>query len=65
LALGGTAVGTGLNTHVEFARRTIAAIAQETGLGLREAPNHFEAQAAQDAAVETSGALKTAAVTHA
>jgi fumarate hydratase class II len=37
LALGGTAVGTGLNTHVEFARRTIAAIAQETGLGLREA----------------------------
>ena len=65
LALGGTAVGTGLNTHVEFARRTIAAIAQETGVGLREAPNHFEAQAAQDAAFETSGALKTAAVTHA
>ncbi len=61
LALGGTAVGTGLNTHVEFAGRTIAAIAQETGLGLREAPNHFEAQAAQDAAVETSGALKTVA----
>lgn len=62
LALGGTAVGTGLNTHVDFARRTIAAIAQETGLGLCEAPNHFEAQAAQDAAVETSGALKTVAV---
>ncbi len=62
LALGGTAVGTGLNTHVEFARRTISAIAQETGLGLCEAPNHFEAQAAQDAAVETSGALKTVAV---
>jgi len=62
LALGGTAVGTGLNTHVEFARRTIAAIAKETGLGLLEAPNHFEAQAAQDAAVEASGALKTVAV---
>jgi fumarate hydratase class II len=62
LALGGTGVGTGLNTHVEFARRTIAAIAQETGLDLREAPNHFEAQAAQDAAVEASGALKTVAV---
>ena len=62
VALGGTAVGTGLNTHVEFARRAIAAIAQETGLGLREAPNHFEAQAAQEAAVEASGALKTVAV---
>ena len=61
LALGGTAVGTGLNTHRDFARRTIAAIAQETGLDLCEAPNHFEAQAAQDAAVETSGALKAIA----
>jgi len=62
LALGGTAVGTGLNTHVEFAPRTIAALAQETGLGLREASNHFEAQAAQDAAVEASGVLKAVAV---
>jgi fumarate hydratase class II len=62
LALGGTAVGTGINTHREFARRTIAAIAEETGLPLREATNHFEAQAARDAAVETSGALKTVAV---
>jgi fumarate hydratase class II len=62
LALGGTAVGTGLNTHPEFARRTIAGLAQETGVALREADNHFEAQAARDACVETSGALKTVAV---
>jgi fumarate hydratase, class II len=62
LALGGTAVGTGLNTHPQFAARTIARIAKETGLPLREAQNHFEAQAARDACVETSGALKTIAV---
>lgn len=62
LALGGTAVGTGLNTHPEFARRTIALISEHTGLPFSEAKNHFEAQAAQDAAVETSGALKTVAV---
>jgi fumarate hydratase class II len=62
LALGGTAVGTGINTHPEFAPRTIASLAQETGLPLREASNHFEAQAARDAAVEASGALKTLAV---
>ena len=62
LALGGTAVGTGINTHLEFARRTIEGIAAETGLKLREAPNHFEAQGAIDACVETSGALKTVAV---
>src|SRR5439155_26538914 len=62
LALGGTAVGTGLNTHPEFARRIIAGLAQETGLTLREADNHFEAQAARDACVEASGALKTVAV---
>ncbi len=62
LPLGGTAVGTGINTHPEFARRTIGGIAMGTGLRLREAPNHFEAQAAIDALVETSGALKTVAV---
>lgn len=62
LALGGTAVGNGLNTHPEFASRVIASISRETGLALREAKNHFEAQAAQDAAVETSGVLKTIAV---
>lgn len=62
LALGGTAVGTGLNTHPEFASRVIAGIASETGISFREAVNHFEAQAAQDAVVETSGVLKTVAV---
>jgi fumarate hydratase class II len=60
--LGGTAVGTGINTHLEFSRRTIEGIARETKLNLREAPNHFEAQGAIDALVETSGALKTVAV---
>jgi fumarate hydratase class II len=62
LALGGTAVGTGINTHPDFARRTIAAIAEETGFPFREAENHFEAQASRDAAVELSGVLKTIAV---
>src|SRR5439155_5772608 len=62
LALGGTAVGTGLNTHSEFARRTIARIADETNLPLREAADHFEAQSGRDACVEASGALKTIAV---
>ena len=62
LALGGTAVGTGLNTHPEFALRVIALLARETGCPLKEALNHFEAQAAQDALVEASGALKTVAV---
>jgi fumarate hydratase, class II len=62
LALGGTAVGTGINTHPEFAARAIGGIARETGLALREAPNHFEAQAARDACVEISGAIKAVAV---
>ena len=62
LALGGTAVGTGLNTHREFARRVIDLISHKTGCQFKEAENRFEAQAAQDAAVETSGALKTVAV---
>ncbi|MBL9186071.1 MAG: class II fumarate hydratase [Opitutaceae bacterium] len=62
LALGGTAVGTGLNTHPEFARRVIAGLARDTGLALREAGDHFEAQGSRDACVEASGALKTVAV---
>jgi fumarate hydratase class II len=62
LALGGTAVSTGINTHPEFARRTIEGLSRETGLKLQEAPNHFRAQAARDACVEASGALKTVAV---
>jgi fumarate hydratase class II len=62
LALGGTAVGDGVNTHAEFAPRVIEMLAKETGCPFREAENHFEAQAAQDAAVEASGSLKTVAV---
>ena len=62
LALGGTAVGSGLNAHPEFAPRVIALLSEVTGLSFREAENHFEAQAAQDAAVELSGSLKTVAV---
>ncbi len=62
LALGGTAVGTGVNTHPEFAKKVIKGIAEETGYPFREAENHFEAQAARDTAVEASGALKTYAV---
>jgi fumarate hydratase class II len=61
LALGGTAVGTGLNTHPEFAARVAAALARETGLPFVEAPNHFEAQGAQDGAVWASGALNSVA----
>jgi fumarate hydratase class II len=55
-------VGTGLNTHPEFAPRVIELISQETGCQFVEAENHFEAQASQDAAVETGGILKTVAV---
>jgi fumarate hydratase class II len=62
LALGGTAVGTGLNAHPEFATRVIDRIAEHTQVPFYEARNHFEAQAAQDAAVETSGTLRTIAV---
>ncbi len=62
LALGGTATGTGLNAHLEFARRAIAIMAKETELPLFEAKNHFEAQGARDEAVEISGALRGVAV---
>jgi len=62
LALGGTAVGNGLNAHPNFAQQVIKLISDHTKLPFKEAENHFEAQAAQDAAVETSGALKTIAV---
>jgi len=61
LALGGTAVGTGLNTHPEFPERAAEYIAEETGLAFREADNHFEAQAAHDAMSEAHGALRTVA----
>ncbi|MBE0602265.1 MAG: class II fumarate hydratase [Deltaproteobacteria bacterium] len=58
LPLGGTAVGTGLNAHPEFARRTIAEIARATGIPFREAENRFEAMGAQDPLVAASGAMK-------
>jgi fumarate hydratase, class II len=63
LALGGTAVGTGINTHPAFAARAIALLAARTGLPFHEAANHFEAQGGKDAVVQLSGSLKTAAVT--
>jgi fumarate hydratase class II len=62
LAIGGTAVGTGLNTHPEYAVRVAKKIAELTGLPFVSAPNKFEALAAHDTMVETSGALKTLAV---
>ena len=62
LALGGTAVGTGLNAHPEFAERVAAEIASLTGLPFVTAPNKFETLAAHDAQVELSGQLKTVAV---
>ncbi|MBV8078775.1 MAG: class II fumarate hydratase [Actinobacteria bacterium] len=60
--LGGTAVGTGLNTHPEFAQRVRARLAEETGLRILPPADPFEAQASRDALVETSGALKALAV---
>ena len=62
LAQGGTAVGTGINTHKEFGSRIATELSNLSGVKFTEATNHFEAQAAQDAAVETSGVLKTLAV---
>jgi fumarate hydratase, class II len=62
LAIGGTAVGTGLNTHREFSDRVSAKIAEYTGLPFKSAPNKFAALAAHDAMVAASGALKTLAV---
>ena len=62
LALGGTAVGTGINAHPDFAARTIQKISKRLQVPLLEAPDHFEAQANRDAVVETSGTIKTIAV---
>jgi len=61
LALGGTAVGTGLNTHPDFPAKAAEYISEETGIQFREADNHFEAQAAHDAMGEAHGALRTVA----
>lgn len=61
LPIGGTAVGTGLNTHPKFPQKIVAEISKRTGLKFTEARNHFEAQACKDALVEMSGQLKTIA----
>lgn len=62
LPLGGTAVGTGINSHPDYAKQAVAVIAQKTGIDFVEAANHFEAQAAKDGVVEASGQLKTIAI---
>jgi fumarate hydratase class II len=62
IPLGGTATGTGLNTHPEFAERVRRGLAEETGLAIGPPPDPFEAQSARDALVEASGALRTVAV---
>jgi fumarate hydratase class II len=62
VALGGTAVGTGLNTHREFAGRVCRLVSSRSGVTIRETDNHFQAQATVDAMVEASGAIRTVAV---
>ena len=62
LAIGGTAVGTGLNCHPEFAGHVMGYLWDRTGVAFREARNHFEAQGAKDGLVEASGELRTVAV---
>ena len=62
LALGGTAVGTGINAHPAFASRVAVLVSERTALPFREARDHFEAQGAKDAVVQLSGTLKTVAV---
>ncbi len=62
LAIGGTAVGTGINTHPDFGARMASGLSELLGVEFREAGNHFEAQSARDAVVEASGALRTLAV---
>ena len=63
LPAGGTAVGTGINTHPEFGRRVAAELAKETGIPLVEAANHFEANAQRDGLVECHGGLRAIATT--
>jgi fumarate hydratase class II len=62
LAIGGTAVGTGINTHPDFGSMVAAELVQRTGIHFREAANHFEAQHTRDAIVGASGNLRTIAV---
>jgi len=61
LAIGGTAVGTGINTHPQFGKKVSEVLSELTGITFIEAQNHFEAQSSQDAVVELSGQLKTLA----
>lgn len=61
LAIGGTAVGTGVNTHPDFGRKVAAVISEKTGIDFKETENHFEAQSSQDSILELSGQLKTLA----
>ena len=62
VALGGTAVGTGVNTHPEFSSRTCSFVSEAAGVEIRETSNHFQAQSSLDALVEASGELKTVAI---
>ncbi|UCD29067.1 MAG: class II fumarate hydratase [Planctomycetota bacterium] len=62
LPIGGTAVGTGINTHPEFGQRMVAKLSEQTGIEFVEAENHFEAQAAKDGICEASGLIRTIAV---
>jgi fumarate hydratase class II len=62
VALGGTAVGTGVNTHPEFPSRVCAVLSRELGVTVRETENHFQAQNTLDAVLEASGSLRTVAV---
>lgn len=62
LPIGGTAVGTGINTHPEFGKRTAARLSRLTGIDFIEAPDHFEAQAAKDGVAEASAILRTIAI---
>ena len=62
VALGGTAVGTGVNTHPEFASKTCQVLTEITGVQVRETANHFQAQSTLDAVAEASGILKTIAI---
>ncbi|MDA0733784.1 MAG: class II fumarate hydratase [Chloroflexi bacterium] len=62
VALGGTAVGTGVNTHPEFSARTCQILSETTGVQIQETGNHFQAQSSLDSVVEASGQLKTIAI---
>ena len=62
VALGGTAVGTGVNTHPEFSARTCRTLSEAAGVNVRETDNHFQAQATLDGIVEASGELRTIAI---